>query len=176
MAPLGIYDYDRDCWFLDDDPPKKNSATVRIKRFFQTCIESVDDTCMSYCCSSSPVDDGTVGALSPTNSIQRLEPLNVNISAQDLEEFASKGGFYDGTFCVDEDDYNVDNIRFDEDSHYGMTDIRFDEDQPPPACPPIKRMAFPPRNGDVTWWSLASKHYFPKVVATRTRTGSLPWR
>jgi hypothetical protein len=103
---------DRDfCTFLDDKEPdwSASSASDLIKKFLQQFIDSLDNTCARCGFKEVPVDDSEYavsGMLAMTKSIYpgQLDPLGVQASQEDIEEFASKGGFYDGTFACDEED------------------------------------------------------------------------
>jgi hypothetical protein len=153
---------------------QKKLPSLGIKRFLLTCVEQVDHACIKYCFKGSPVDDEQFAARRANSSsanLQQLEPLNVHASTSDVHIFANKGGFYDGTFALDDEDLwdastILTEIHIEDDK--GL-DIRELDVQPREGRPPKQRAAFQSRNDDPSWWNYTGKLPSPKLPSAKPR-------
>ena len=132
-----------------DRPPEPS----RVQQFLRTCMDTVDDTCVRLCSRTVFEDidcrhyDSSMhhpSGMSPQSSVQQLESLQIYPSNEDVQEFASRGGFYDGTFPLDDED--LWNVVKEQEFHEKILSPHF---TPPPACPPKTRAA---HRSEATWW------------------------
>mmetsp|Transcript_20870 Transcript_20870/g.30902 ORF Transcript_20870/g.30902 Transcript_20870/m.30902 type:complete len:167 (-) Transcript_20870:2763-3263(-) len=148
--------------------PKRR--VVKVKQFLQNWADAIDTTCVQFCSSRETIiDDEEVGtnvnAVNfPTglNHLAGTQSLKVHITDEDLQQFVLKGGLYDGTFAIyEEDSWHVD---------VTMTEIPAAEmDEISPLSSP--KATFPRWGGERPgWWSSLSTASNPSGEMFR-----LPW-
>lgn len=150
---------------------QKKLPLLGIKRFLLTCVEQVDHACIKYCFKGSPVDDEQFAARRANASsanLQHLEPLNVHASLSDVQIFANKGGFYDGTFALDDEDLwdastILTEVHLEDDNELDIREL----DVQPQVRRAVHRAAFQSRNNDPSWWNYTGKLPSPKAPGAK---------
>mmetsp|Transcript_39153 Transcript_39153/g.55115 ORF Transcript_39153/g.55115 Transcript_39153/m.55115 type:complete len:172 (-) Transcript_39153:64-579(-) len=157
---VGNETWHRDTWIFIDEryideklavfDGMKSEKSNRIEKVLQYCMNAVDETCVRFCsrglCGHDESTEETQSSL-PQSSVQRLESLNIHPSVEDVHQFASKGGFYDGTFPLDDEDL------WDAAKQQDFDDVMLSPRlSPPPACPSETRITIPQKT-EAIWWS-----------------------
>ena len=121
------------------------TPTMNVRKFVKSCMDSIDNACSRLCANGCSVDES-----------DELRSSYSRPSAKDMEAFfAVRGGFYDGTFALDDEDlWDVESlpsekipVKMDEN---GVADEIPEASRDPSTVKPLSKGAISETG---SWWS-----------------------
>jgi hypothetical protein len=122
------------------------TPTMNVRKFVKSCMDSIDNACLRLCAKGCSVDER-----------DELQSSYSHPSAKDMEaSFAVRGGFYDGTFALDDEDlWDVESLLSEKipvnmDENTDADEIPEASRDDPSAVKPLSKYAL---SETESWWS-----------------------